>query len=134
MCYQRRMAKNLALLALLLGIASLFLPTTQGLGGAITVGVLTGTERNPAGAMLMGPPTFAALFGATLGRKRFGRGLGTLHLIFGAIGLLLCTIILGDERVASGMVQAGLGTYLSVGSGVAAVLAGLIGLISPDKK
>lgn len=43
-------------------------------------------------------------------------------------------IILGDERVASGMVQAGLGTYLSVGSGVAAVIAGLIGLISPDKK
>lgn len=128
------MAKNLALLALLLGIASLFLPTTQGLGGAITVGVLTGTERNPAGAMLMGPPTFAALFGATLGRKAFRRGLGTLHLLFGVLGLLMCSLILGDERVQSGVVQAGMGTYAAAGSGLLAVIAGLIGLIKPDRK
>jgi hypothetical protein len=128
------MAKNLALLALLCGIASLFLPTTQGLGGAITVGVFMGTEKNPAGALLMGPPTFAALFGATLGRKAFRRGLGTLHFIFGVLGLLMCSIILGDERVQSGMVQAGLGTYLAAASGVLAVVAGLIGLIKPDPK
>lgn len=128
------MAKNLALLALLLGIASLFLPTTQGLGGAITVGVLTGTERNPAGAMLMAPSTFAALFGATLGRKAFRRGLGTLHLIFGVIGLLMCWLILGDERVHSGVVEAGMGTYAAATSALLAVVAGLIGLIKPDPK
>ncbi len=128
------MAKNLALLALILGVASLFLPTTQGLGGAITVGVLVGTEKNPAGALLMGPPTFAALFGATMGRKRFGRGLGVLHLIFGILGLLMCSIILGDERVQSGMVQAGMGTYLAAAAGLLAVIAGLIGLIKPDPK
>ena len=126
------MAKNLALLALILGIASLFLPTTQGMDGAITVGVFTGTEKNPAGALLMGPPTFAALFGATLGRRRFGRGLGALHLIFGILGLLMCSVILGDERVQSGMVEAGMGTYLAVAAGLFALIAGLVGLIKPD--
>ena len=46
----------------------------------------------------------------------------------------MCSLILGDERVQSGMVQAGMGTYLAAGSGVLAVLAGLIGLIKPDPK
>lgn len=130
------MAKNLALLALILGVASLFLPTTQGLGGAVTVGVLTGTEKNPAGAMLMGPPVFAALFGATLGRRRFGRGLGTLHLLFGLIGLALCSIIFGDERVGSGPmdVQIGMGAYCAAASGLLVFIAGIIGLVKPDPK
>lgn len=128
------MAKNLALLALILGIASLFLPTTQGMGGAITVGVFTGTEKQAAGALLMGPSTLAALFGATLGRKRFGRGLGALHLIFGILGLLMCGVILGDERMQSGIVEAGMGTYCATAAGVLVVIAGLIGLISPDPK
>ncbi len=129
------MAKNLALLALILGVASLFLPMTQALGGQITVGAFSGTETNLVGALLlMGPPTFAALFGATLGRKRFGRGLGSLHLIFGVLGLLMCSIILGDENVASGMVQVGMGTYLATAAGLLAVIAGLVGLIKPDPK
>lgn len=129
------MAKNLALLALILGVASLFLPMTQALGGAVTVGAFSGTETNLVGALLlMGPTTFAALFGATLGRSRFGRGLGVLHFIFGALSLLLCSIILTDDNVASGMVQVGMGTWLATAAGALAVVAGLIGLIKPDPK
>lgn len=125
------MAKNLALLALILGIAALFLPMTQALGGAITVGVLMGTKTEPAGALFMAPQTLAALFGATLGRKRFGRGLGTLCLLFGLIGLALCSVMFTEER--SG-VDLGLGVYACVASAAVCFIAGIVGLVKPDPK
>jgi multisubunit Na+/H+ antiporter MnhB subunit len=126
------MAKNLALLALLLGIAALFLPLSQTPDGALTKGVLMGTETAPIGAMFMGPQTFAALFGATLGRKRFARGLGALHLIFGLAGTALVAMIFSRE--GSGQLVPGMGTYSALASGVLVTLAGLIGLIKPDPK
>jgi hypothetical protein len=125
------MAKNLALLALLLGVAALFLPLSQTPDGTLTKGVLMGTETAPIGAMFMGPQTFAALFGATLGRKRFGRGLGALHLIFGLAGTALVAMIFTRE---GGQLVPGMGTYAALASGVLVTLAGLIGLISPDPK
>lgn len=128
------MAKHLALLALLLGAASLFLPTTQGLGGAITVGVFTGTERQLAGLWLMGPTSLAALLGATLGRRRFAGGLGVLHVVLGAAGLVMCGMILGDDLVRSGIVTVGLGTYCATAAGVLAVLAGVIGVVRPEPR
>ena len=128
------MAKNLALLALILGVASLFLPTSQSLDGTITTSVFTGRDTSFAGALLMAPPTFAALFGATLGRRRFGRGLGALHLVFGAAGVALCSRIFLDRFVSAGIVEAGMGTYLAAAAGLLALIAGLIGLIKPDPK
>jgi len=129
------MAKNLALLALLLGVASLFLPLSQVAG--MTKGVLAGDLKEPVGAMFMAPATFAALFGATLGRKAFRRGLGTLHLLFGLAGLGLVGMLFGDERIGGDgplAVQLGMGTY-AAGAGAALVfIAGLIGLIKPDPK
>lgn len=125
------MAKNLALLALLLGISALFLPLSQTPDGTLTKGVLIGTETAAIGAMFMGPQTFAALFGATLGRKRFGRGLGALHLIFGLAGTALVAMIFTRE---GGQLVPGIGTYAALASGVLVTLAGLIGLISPDPK
>jgi hypothetical protein len=128
------MAKNLALLALILGIVSLFLPTTESIDGQAVVGVLAGNKTSMAGLYLMGPPTFAALLGATLGRRRFGRGLGVVHILFGILGLLMCAMILDDESVKRGEVLAGMGTYLAAASGLLALIAGLIGLLKPDPK
>ncbi len=120
------MAKNLALLALILGIASLFLPTQIDVPIFGSIGVFGGGIHYMPHLMLMGPSIFAALFGATMGRKRFARGLGALHLIFGAVGILLCSLLFDQ--------QPGIGTWLATGAGVACVLAGLIGLVKPDPK
>jgi hypothetical protein len=46
----------------------------------------------------------------------------------------LCSVLLGDEQVQSGVVQAGLGAYLAASAGILAVLAGLVGLVRPDPK
>lgn len=119
------MAKNLALFALLAGIASLFLPT-QTVPGFGSIGVFGGDMRYMPHLMLMGPSIFASLFGATMGRKRFARGLGALHLIFGAVGILLCSLLF-DQMPAAG-------TWAATASGALCVLAGLIGLVKPDPK
>jgi hypothetical protein len=126
------MAKNFALLALIIGVASLFLPTAQSLDGTITVSVFTGNGRSLAGALLMAPPTVAALFGATLGRRHFGRSLGALHLVLGVAGVALCLRIFLDRLVQAGMVEAGMGTCAAAAAAVLALIAGLIGLIKPD--
>lgn len=120
------MAKNLALLALLCGIASLFLPTQVDVPIFGTIGVFGGGVHYMPHLMLMGPSIFAALFGATMGRKRFARGLGALHLIFGAIGILLCSLLFDQ--------QPGTGTWLATAAGALCVIAGLIGLVKPDPK
>jgi hypothetical protein len=124
------MAKNLALLALLLGIASLFLPLSQTPDGSMTKGILLGTETAPIGAMFMGPQTFAALFGATLGRKRFGRGLGVLHFLFGAAGLGMGALFFSEKHA----LVAGMGLYAAIAAAGLVFIAGLIGLISPDRR
>lgn len=124
------MAKNLALLALLLGIASLFLPLSQTPDGSMTKGILLGTETAPIGAMFMGPQTFAALFGATLGRKRFGRGLGVLHFLFGAAGLGMGGLFFSEKHA----LVAGMGLYAAIAAAGLVFIAGLIGLISPDRR
>jgi hypothetical protein len=125
------MAKNLALLALLLGVAALFLPLSQTPDGTITKGILMGTMKEPAGLLFVAPQSLAALFGATLGRKRFGRGLGVLHLLLGLAGAGLCGMLFSEPR--SG-VALGMGTYAALAAGILVVIAGLVGLIKPDPK
>jgi hypothetical protein len=125
------MAKNLALLALLLGVAALFLPITQSPDGSITVGVLMGTVKKTEGLLFVAPQLFAALFGATLGRGRFARGLGALHLLFGLAGCGLVGIMFTEDRTG---VALGMGTYAALASAVLVLLAGLIGLVKPDPK
>ena len=130
MCYQRRMAKNLALLALLLGIAALFLPLSQTPDGSATRGILMGTETKIEGLLFVAPQMLAALFGATLGRKRFGRGLGVLHFLLGAAGLGLVGMVMSQKAqmvMSTGMYAAGACAAL-------VFVAGLIGLISPDRR
>lgn len=125
------MAKNLALLALLLCIAALFLPLSQTPDGSFTKGVLMGSEKEIAGLLFVAPQAFAALFGATLGRSRFGRGLGTLHLVFGLIACGLVGMLFSEPR--SG-VALGTGTYCALAAGGLVLLAGIIGLVKPDPK
>jgi len=125
------MAKNLALLALLLGVAALFLPITQTPDGLITVGVFAGTVKKTEGLLFVAPQMFAALFGATLGRKRFARGLGALHLLFGLAGCGLVGMMFSEPRQG---VAFGMGTYAALAAAVLVLLAGLIGLVKPDPK
>lgn len=72
----------------------------------------------------------AALFGATLGRKAFRRGLGTLHFLFGGAGLALCLFAATNPAG----VQLDTGGYLATAGSSLTVLAGLLGLIKPDPK
>jgi hypothetical protein len=129
------MAKNLALLALLLGIGSLFLPMDQGqiLGTTITRGAFAGTMPDPAVAIFVAPQLFAALFGATVGRKGFRRGLGTLHLLFGLAGLGL-DVLFTEDKTGGGVAELGTGFYLAAASGVLVLIAGVIGLVKPEPK
>lgn len=124
------MAKNLALLALLLGLAALFLPLSQTPDGSATRGILMGTDTKIEGLMFVGPQLFAALLGATLGRSGFRRGLGVLCFLFGAIGLGLVGMMLSETR---SMVM-GLGMYSAGVCAALVFIAGLIGLISPERK
>ena len=122
------MAKNLALLALLLGVAALFLPLSQTPDGTITKGILMGTMKEPAGLLFVAPQSLAALFGATLGRKRFGRGLGVLHLLLGLAVAGLCGMLFSEPRSGAAL---GMGTYASLAAVTLFVIAGLVGLIKP---
>jgi hypothetical protein len=129
------MAKNLALLALILGVASLFLPYDQAeiMGTTITHGAFAGTHADPKVAIFAAPQLLAALFGATLGRKGFRRGLGTLHLLMGLAGLGL-DVMFTENKTGGGMVQLGTGFYLGISSAVLVLVAGIIGLAKPDPK
>lgn len=125
------MAKNLALAALLLSIAALFLPLTQGLGGAITVGILTGTAKKPEGLIFIAPTILATLCGVLIGRKGFGRGLGVLHLLFGLATAGMMSLLYTEPREG---VDIGLGSHAALAAGVLAVVAGLIGLVKPERR
>lgn len=127
------MAKNLATLALLLCVAALFVPLrhVSAMGITVSEGAFAGEFRNVAlGLMLTVPAIFAALFGATLGRKAFRRGLGTLHFLFGGAGLALCLFAATNPAG----VQLDTGGYLATAGSSLTVLAGLLGLIKPDPK
>jgi ABC-type amino acid transport system permease subunit len=128
------MAKNLALLGLLLALASLVLPMSSDPSGTLTRGAFIGTVTEPKIAIFAGIPAFAALFGATLGRRRFGRGLGTLHFLFGAAGLGLAAMLFTHENIQSGAMKLGIGTYALTASAALVLVAGLIGLVKPDPK
>ncbi len=125
------MAKILVLVALLLAVASLFLPLTQGLGGAVTVGILSGTMTKPEGFIFIGPAMFSALLGVLLGRNGFGRGLGALNLLFGLATVGMMSILYTEPRQG---VDIGLGAHCALGAGALATLAGLVGLVKPDRK
>lgn len=125
------MAKTLALVALVLSIAALFLPLTQGLGGAVTVGILTGTMTKPEGMVFVGPAMFSSLLGVLIGRKGFGRGLGALNLLFGLATAGMMSLLYTEPRQG---VDIGLGAHCALGAGVLATVAGLIGLVKPDRK
>ena len=102
------MAKNLALVALLLCIAALFLPLRSLI--SITEGAFAGDMKNMGlGLMLTVPSILPAFFGALVGRKGFGRGLGVLHLLFGLIALALCGV--ATTRPAG--IQLEIGGYLA---------------------
>lgn len=125
------MAKNLALVALVLCIAALFLPLTQGLGGAITVGILSGTAKKPEGIIFIAPTILSTLLGVLIGRKGFGRGLGILNLLFGLATVGMMSLLYTEERAG---VDIGIGSHAALGAGVLATVAGLIGLIKPERK
>lgn len=125
------MAKNLALVALLLCIAALFLPLTQGLGGAVTVGILRGTATKPEGFIFIAPAMISTLVGVLVGRKGFGRGLGVLNLLFGLATAGMMSLLYTEPR--SG-VDIGMGAHAALGAGVLATVAGLIGLVKPERK
>lgn len=125
------MAKNLALVALLLCIAALFLPLTQALGGTVTVGILSGTATKPEGAIFLAPAMLATIFGVLVGRKGFGRGLGVLHLLFGLATAGMMSLLYTEPREG---VEIGIGAHAALGAGVLTMVAGLIGLIKPERK
>lgn len=123
------MAKNLALVALVLSIAALFLPLRSLIG--ITEGAFAGTIKNMGlGLMLTVPSIIPSLFGATLGRKAFRRGLGVLHLLFGLIALGLC----GLAATKPEGIQLETGGYMAITGAVLVFVAGVIGLVKPDPK
>jgi hypothetical protein len=123
------MAKNLALLALILCVAALFLPLRSLIG--ITEGAFAGSIKNVAlGLMLTVPSLIAVLFGATVGRKGFRRGLGALHLIFGGIAVALC--FFASTNPAG--IKLEIGGYMAFAGAALTLVAGLIGLVKPDPK
>lgn len=125
------MAKNLATLALLLCIAALFVPLRQAsmLGITVTEGAFAGEFKNVAlGLMMTGPAALAALFGATVGRKGFARGLGVLHFLFGAASLGMCGLAASTEHTT--MLTGG---FLACGGAALVFIAGLIGLVKPER-
>lgn len=123
------MARKLALVALLLCIAALFLPLRSLM--TITEGAFAGRIKNMGlGLMLTVPSIVPAFFGVVVGRKGFGRGLGVLHLLFGLIAVALCVFASG--RPAG--IQLEIGGYLAWLGAVLVVVAGVIGLIKPERK
>lgn len=127
------MAKRLALVALLLCIATLFLPVVKQdfLGTEFTRGIFVGTEKKTELLLFVAPSALAALLGVLIGRSGFGRGLGVLNFLFGAINLLLLgTVLFSDEREIS----LATGAFTALGAALLVTFAGVIGLVKPERK
>lgn len=123
------MAKKLALVALLLSIAALFLPLRSLIG--ITEGAFAGVIKNMAlGLMLTVPSILPSLFGVLVGRRGFARGLGVLHLLFGLIGVALC--VFATTRPVG--IQLEVGGYMAFAAAVLVLVAGFIGLAKPERR
>lgn len=123
------MAKKLALAALLLSIAALFLPLRSLIG--ITEGAFAGTIRNMAlGLMLAVPSILPSFFGVVVGRNGFARGLGVLHLIFGLIGVGLCFFA---STTPEG-IKLEVGGYMVFAAAALVLVAGFIGLAKPERR
>ena len=75
-----------------------------------------------------------ALFGATVGRSGFRRGLGVLHLLFGLAGLGLLAMFTEGKTEPGSLVELGTGFYLGATSAFLVLVAGIIGLVKPDPK
>ncbi len=73
----------------------------------------------------------ATIFGVLVGRKGFGRGLGVLHLLFGLATAGMMSLLYTEPREG---VEIGIGAHAALGAGVLTIVAGLIGLIKPERK
>ncbi|MCY1056175.1 hypothetical protein [Nannocystis sp. SCPEA4] len=123
------MAKKLALAALLLSIAALFLPLRSLFG--ITEGAFAGIVPNMAlGLMMTVPSILPSFFGVLVGRKGFARGLGVLHLIFGLIGVGLC----GLAATKPEGIELTVGGYMAFAAAALVLVAGFIGLAKPERR
>lgn len=128
------MAKNLALVALLLCIAALFLPLSVQQapgGGEFTRGILMGSETKVEGMIFVGPAMFSTLIATLMRGKGFGRGLGVLNLLFGLATAGFMSMLYSEPRAG---VELGLGSHAALGAGVLAMIAGVIGLIKPERR
>ena len=123
------MAPKLALVALLLSVAALFLPLRSLIG--ITEGAFGGVIKNMGlGLMLTVPSILPSFFGVVVGRKGFARGLGVLHLLFGLIGVGLCYF--ATTRPEG--IQFEVGGYMAFAAAALVLAAGFIGLAKPERR
>lgn len=128
------MAKGMALVALLLGIGSLFVPWHEASVAGITAtqGPLAGDVHEIKLAIFMAPALLGALLGGLLGLKRFGRGLGIAVFIFGLMGLGMWALT--NSAIAEHEQTAKLGMHLFLGCAALTSIAGLVGIIKPEPK
>ena len=124
-----RMAKKLALVALILAVVALFMPLRSLM--TITEGAFAGTIKNMGlGLMMTVPSILPAFFGVVVGRKGFGRGLGVLHLLFGLIAVGLCSV--ASSRPEG--ISLEIGGYMAFAGALLVLAAGLIGLARPERR
>ncbi|MCB9702205.1 MAG: hypothetical protein H6711_09940 [Myxococcales bacterium] len=129
------MAKKLCLGAIVLLLISLVLPWhhVEMLGIKVTQGIFVGDETKPdAYLIIIGPLLLAALLGALVGRKRFGRGLGIGVFILALLSGLLIMMVQGGIAEKGGATS--LGGYLGILALLLTMAAGLIGTVKPEKK
>ncbi|WAS97258.1 bifunctional serine/threonine-protein kinase/formylglycine-generating enzyme family protein [Nannocystis punicea] len=118
-------ARRLAVLALLLGLSSAFMPLRS--FGFVTESALNGGFENPTlWAIITGPSIFAAFLGVTVGRRGFGRKLGLLHCLCGGIALGLWSLAASPANV-----HLEVGAKCSIAAAVLVFVAGFIGRVRP---
>lgn len=128
------MAKGMALVALLLGIGSLFVPWHEAsvAGISATQGPLAGDVKEIKLLIFESPALLGALLGVLFGLKRFGRGLGIAVFIFGLLGLGMWAIT--NSAIAEHQQTVKIGMHLFLGCAALTTIGGLVGIIKPQRK
>lgn len=120
----------LGLVAFFLPLVSINRPDYHGTASAFQVvkGIDVGAVRTFIYAVFTPALVFAIVGGLALRRGAFGRGSGTLALVFGLLGLAVTALL---KSAAEG--DAGVGLTLLLVGCIAGVVGGILGIAKPER-
>ena len=120
----------LGLIAFFLPLVSINRPDFHGTASAFQVvkGIDAGAVRTFIYAVFAPALVFALVGGLALRKGSFGRGAGTLALIFGLLGLAVTALL---KSAAEG--DAGIGLTLLLVGCVAGTVGGILGIAKPER-